>query len=286
MIVVFETIAKTISKYQKCLVCYMDDDTIENIQEIPNIILKKVKSNDTWCRDFGAISVEENNNIKLLDFIFNGWGKKFDATLDNNLNKILFENIKSIDFVLEGGSIDSNGVDTILTTSDCLLEQNRNPHYSKEQIENKLKQYLGMSNIIWLYHGYLEGDDTDSHIDMLARFIDDKTIVYVKCDDKDDVHYESLYKMEQELKQTNFNIVALPWVGAKYYDGERLPASYANFLIINGAVLVPTYEDKNDQKALDILKDLFPTRDIIAIDCSKVIRQHGSLHCLTMQYYH
>jgi agmatine/peptidylarginine deiminase len=286
MIVVFETIAKIISKYQKCLVCYMDDDTIENIQEIPNIILKKVKSDDTWCRDFGAISVEENNNIKLLDYIFNGWGKKFDATLDNNLNKILFENVKSIDFVLEGGSIDSNGVDTILTTSDCLLEQNRNPQDSKEQIEDKLKQYLGMSNIIWLDNGYLEGDDTDSHIDMLARFVDDKTIVYVKCDDKDDVHYESLYKMEQELKQTNFNIVALPWVGAKYYDGERLPASYANFLIINGAVLVPTYEDKNDQKALDIFKDLFPTRDIIGIDCSKVIRQHGSLHCLTMQYYH
>ncbi len=285
MLQVFETIANTISKYQKCIVCYEDETTIQNIKNNSNIIFKKVNSNDTWCRDFGAITIEEDSKKQLLDFVFNGWGKKFDATLDNKINKKIFNDIKSIDFVLEGGSIDTNGNGVILTTSSCLLEKNRNPLSSKAQIEQKLSEYLGAKKVLWLEHGFLEGDDTDSHIDMLARFVNKDTIVYVSCDDKDDIHYEELLKMEDELKQTKFELVALPWIGAKYYDRKRLPASYANFLIINGAVLVPTYDDDNDQKALDIFKKLFPTRNVIGCDCSKIIRQHGSLHCLTMQYY-
>lgn len=282
---VFEQIAITISKYQTCLVCYNDEQNIANIKNQANIIFKHVDSNDTWCRDFGAITVENGDKKQLLDFTFNGWGKKFDAKKDNLINQQVFEDIQAIDFVLEGGSIDTNGEGVILTTSDCLLEQNRNPQFSKDQIDQKLYEYLGANEIIWLDHGFLEGDDTDSHIDMLARFVNEDTIAYVSCDDKDDIHYDALKKMEDELKKTSFNLVALPWVEAKYYDGERLPASYANLLIINGAVLVPTYVDTNDQKALDIFKKLFPSRDIIGIDCSKIIRQHGSLHCLTMQYY-
>ncbi len=282
---VFENLAKTIAKYQRCLVCFDDILTIQNIKNHPNIEFKQVKSNDTWCRDFGALTIEQNGKKQLLDFIFNGWGKKFDATLDNQINQKIFNDIKSIDFVLEGGSIDTNGDGVLLTTSDCLLEKNRNPKFSKEQINEKLREYLGVNEIIWLDYGFLEGDDTDSHIDMLARFIDTNTIVYVSCDDKDDIHYDELKKMEKQLKQTRFNLVALPWVSAKYYDDERLPASYANFLIINDAVLVPTYNDINDQQALDIFSKLFPSRNIEGIDCSKIIRQHGSLHCLTMQYY-
>ncbi|MBT3280074.1 MAG: agmatine deiminase family protein [Campylobacteraceae bacterium] len=286
MIPVFDTIANIIAKYQKCLVCFEDEATIKNIKNNQNIIFKKVSTDDTWCRDFGAITIEENDSLQLLDFTFNGWGNKFNASKDNDINKQIFNDTKKIDFVLEGGSIDSNGSGVILTTSDCLLEKNRNPQFTKKQIEQKLKFNFGAKKIIWLNHGFLEGDDTDSHIDMLARFVDSNTISYVKCDDKNDVHYEELSKMEEELKQTKFNLVPLPWISPKYYDNERLPASYANFLIINGAVLVPTYSDKNDEKALNIFRELFPDRDIIDIDCSKIIRQHGSLHCLTMQYYH
>jgi agmatine deiminase len=282
---VFENIALTIAKYQKCLVCFSDEDTIKNIKDIPNIEFKKVPSNDTWCRDFGAITIEENGKKKLLDFQFNGWGKKFDAVLDNQISKKIFSHVETIDFVLEGGSIDSNGAGVVLTTSDCLLEENRNPAFTKKQIELKLKDFLGLEKLIWLDHGFLVGDDTDSHIDMLARFVDENTICYVTCDDEEDVHYEALKQMEKELQKTNFNLIKLPWIEEKVYEDERLPASYANFLIINGAVLVPTYNDKNDNKALEVLQKAFKTRDVIGIDCSKVIRQHGSLHCLTMQYY-
>ena len=151
-------------------------------------------------------------------------------------------------------------------------------------------QYLGAKKVLWLNSGALEGDDTDSHIDTLARFIDKDTIMYQTCDDKDDSHYEELKNMEEELKkfrQLNgkpFKLIPLPWIEAKWDEDERLPATYANFLIINGAVLVPTYQDKNDEEALKIFKKAFPKRDIIGIDCSTLIRQHGSLHCVTMQY--
>lgn len=281
---VFEEIAQSIAKYQPCIVCYMEEKGIQNIKNKENIILKKVASNDTWCRDFGGITILNGDKIEVLDYIFNGWGNKFDASLDNQITKELFCDIKSYDFVLEGGSIDSNGDGVVLTTSECLLEKNRNPSFTKEQITAKLKDDLGIKELIWIENGYLEGDDTDSHIDMLARFVDKNTIVYQTCDDKDDIHYKPLKLMEEEIKKLPFQSYALPWIEAKYYDDERLPASYANFLFINGAVLVPIYQDKNDEKALELFKKLLPKYDIIGIDCSKIIRQHGSLHCCTMQY--
>jgi agmatine/peptidylarginine deiminase len=280
----FELIALTIASYQKCLVTYKDENTIQNIKDCKNIILKKIDSNDTWCRDFGALSLSDGKNIELLDFIFNGWGNKFDATLDNNLSKQLFKNIKTIDFVLEGGSIDINSKGVLLTTSKCLLEKNRNPQYSKRQIEQKLKQYLGATKVLWLDYGFLEGDDTDSHIDMLARFIDDNTIVYQSFSKDDTAHYKESLKMQQQLKSFGYNLIALPPIGKKYYKNQRLPASYVNFLFINNAILIPTYNDKNDEACLDIFKNYFPKKDIIKIDCSKIIYEHGSLHCLSMQF--
>jgi agmatine deiminase len=171
-----------------------------------------------------------------------------------------------------------------------MLEKNRNPKLSQKHIEKKLIQYLGAKKVLWLNNGVLEGDDTDSHIDTLARFVDTDTIVYQSCDDEDDSHFEELKKMEKELKsftQLNgkpFKLIALPWIKAKYDQEDRLPATYANFLIINGAVLVPTYDDSNDCLALKIFKKAFPKRDIIGINCNTLIRQHGSLHCVTMQY--
>ena len=243
-----------------------------------------ISTNDTWVRDYGPISVQdEEGRFHLLDFTFNGWGLKYSANHDNLVNRRVFQTTK-LGFVLEGGSIDSNGEGVLLTTSRCLLEENRNPHLSKSQIESFLKQTFGLQKILWLDFGYLEGDDTDGHIDMLARFASPDTIAYIACDENDE-HYEELKKMERQIESFGYKTVALPWVSAKYYDNERLPASYANFVIINGAVIVPTYRDSNDEEALKIMKRLFPDRDIVALDASILLRQHGSIHCSCMNLF-
>ncbi len=279
----FTKIAYTIAHYQKVLICYEYEDTIKHLKH-KNFIFKKVKNNDTWARDFGAISVKTDNKIKLFDFKFNGWGLKFPANYDNLISRKIFNIHKSYNFVLEGGSIDTNG-EILLTTTECLMEKNRNYPMSQKEIEEFLKKELFVKKIIWLNHGLLEGDDTDSHIDTLARFVNKDTIVYCKCYDKNDIHYEELNKMENELKKTGFNIVPLPLPEPKFYDGERLPATYANFLIINDAVIVPTYHDKYDKTALLIFKEVFKDREIIGIDANILIRQHGSIHCITKEYF-
>jgi agmatine/peptidylarginine deiminase len=192
--------------------------------------------------------------------------------------------------VLEGGSIESDGIGTILTTSECLLSPNRNGGYSKAEIETYLQRVFGAKRLLWLHHGYLAGDDTDSHIDTLARFCDEHTIAYVKCDDPSDEHFEALEKMETALKTfrtlegTPYRLIALPMAQPMYENKQRLPATYANFLIINGAVLLPFYNSPKDAEAKQILERIFPDREIIGIDCSILVKQHGSLHCVTMQY--
>ncbi len=262
-----------------------------------NMTFIEIPTNDTWIRDYGYLSIEEEKQIKLLDFTFDGWGGKFEATLDNRLNQNLHKKgylgitpLESIDFVLEGGSIESDGEGTILTTSTCLCNPNRNGGLSKEEIENRLQSRLGSERILWLDHGYLAGDDTDSHIDTLARFTDKETIAYVKCNDKEDEHYEALQKMEEQLKSFKtkegkpYRLIALPMTDAIYNKkGERLPSTYANFLITNDALIYPTYSDRNDTKAREIFKKIFPDKEIIPINCLKLIEQGGSLHCSTMQ---
>lgn len=294
----FVLIAKTIQKYQKCLIIAKNLTYVKSLfTNKKNLLFVKLNNNDTWSRDFGGITVEENGKLKILDFTFNGWGKKYPANLDNKITqqlklKGIFKGYEhqTIPFVLEGGAIESDGKGVVLTTSLCLLEKNRNPHLTQQTIEKQLSCFLGTKKILWLDYGALEGDDTDSHIDTLARFVSDDTIVYQSCDDRDDIHFDELQKMENQLKTfinlegKKYKLIALPWIEAKYDRQERLPATYANFLIINGAVLVPTYRDKNDKIALQIFKKLFPKRDIIDINCSTLIRQHGSLHCVTMQY--
>jgi agmatine deiminase len=251
-----------------------------------------IPTNDTWARDFGPITIEENGEPVLLDFTFNGWGGKFPAERDNAASRALHAlgafgstPMRRIDLVLEGGSIESDGEGTLLTTARCLLNPNRNPHCSKAQIEEILRAELGVHTILWLEHGALAGDDTDAHIDTLARLCPNRTIIYVACDDPADEHYEELKAMEQELMQfPDYRLLPLPWPSAKYDEhGERLPATYANFLVINGAVLVPTYNDPADLAALEVVQKAFPGRQIISIDCSTLILQHGSLHCVTMQ---
>jgi len=292
----FVSIATTIARFQKCLIIC---DDITRVQSYfiskHNLFFVQAKTDDTWARDCSGISVTTTNNAKVLDFTFSGWGNKFDATQDNALTKNIASyyhaTYQKERFILEGGAIESNGKGVLLTTTHCLMNPNRNAKLTQKfEVEHVLNQTLGISKILWLESGYLAGDDTDSHIDTLARFCNESTIAYVQCTHKNDEHYQALYQMQQELQrfkdQDNkpFNLIALPMTDPIYFEGERLPATYANFLIINDAVLVPTYQDIHDKEALNILREVFKDREVIGIDCSVLIRQHGSLHCVTMQF--
>jgi len=289
----FINIINAIIKYQKCLVVC---DNIESVKKRfspnANLYFTEYETNDTWARDCSALCVQDGSDIKLLDFTFTGWGGKFEASKDNAMTQSLKEcydkEVVKADLILEGGGVESNGVDTILTTSECMLNKNRNAALSKELMTQKLQELFGMSKILYLNHGYLAGDDTDSHIDTLARFVDEKTIMYVKCEDKSDEHFKELKLMEDELKayahEYNFKLIALPMSDACYFEGERLPATYANFLFVNRAVLVPIYGVKQDAEALEIFKKTFPTKEIVGVDCFTLIKQHGSLHCVTMNF--
>ena len=266
-----------------------------------NIIYHQCPTNDTWARDHAFLTVMSNTGAELLDFRFNGWGGKFAAQLDNAINKSLVSGtqpllkgkyIDFLDFELEGGSIEVDGQGTLLTTSECLLNPNRNPQLDKAHKEALLKERLGIDRVLWLDHGYLAGDDTDSHIDTLARLCPNNTIVYVRCTDPTDEHYPALQAMEEQLhtfttaKGDPYKLIALPMAQAVYDEnGERLPATYANYLVMNHAVLYPTYaQPDNDAQAARALRQAFPDRDIVGVDCRALIRQHGSLHCVTMQY--
>lgn len=297
----FVDIARNIVQHEKLLVVCKDSKRIKTLlkgTDFSKITFVELPTNDTWARDHGGITVLEDGKKAIYDFAFNGWGKKFEAKLDNQITKALHEKQvfgrdviyrNCLDFVLEGGSIESDGEGTLLTTSTCLLSDNRND-LSKEVIETRLKNYFGLHRVLWLNHGYLAGDDTDSHIDTLARFCDVSTIAYVKCEDETDEHYIELKKMEEELMQFRtvsgnfYRLIPLPMADTVYDDETRLPATYANFLIINDAVLVPTYQSPKDEIALKQLGQAFPDRKIIGINCLPLIKQHGSLHCVTMQY--
>jgi len=262
-----------------------------------NITFIEIPTNDTWIRDYGYICIESDGEKRLLDFTFDGWGGKFEASLDNSVNQHLHQKgymgttpLESIDFVLEGGAIESDGKGTILTTSRCLCNPNRNGGIDKSTAEMKLKETLGAKRVLWLDYGYLAGDDTDSHIDTLARFVNQETIAYVKCDNKEDEHYQALKSMEKQLQEFRtsegnpYTLIPLPMPQAIYSDeGLRLPATYANFLISNGALVYPTYCDEADKVVHDIFQSLFPDKECIPINCLKLIEQGGSLHCSTMQ---
>ncbi len=298
----YVSIAKEVVKREKLLiVCADEDEVLKNFtqEEKSRIIAIQLKSNDTWARDHGGLSVWKDDKPTILDFKFNAWGLKFTSNLDNQITSQLFEREifqtevayeSHLNFVLEGGSIESDGKGTILTTSECLTSPNRNQPLTLEEIGNYLKKAFGANRILFLDHGYLAGDDTDNHIDTLARFCDEETIAYVKCEDVNDEHFYELNKMEKQLKSfvttegKPYKLVPLPMADAVYDDGYRLPATYANFLIINGAVLMPFYNSSKDEVAKSILQTAFPDREIIGIDCSPLIKQHGSLHCVTMQF--
>lgn len=266
--------------------------TQELFTDFNNLTFIHIKTNDTWIRDFGPIGVEFHKTIYHFDFEFNAWGGKFSYDLDNKVSKKLYQKrkIKNLiykKFILEGGSIDSDG-DGVILTNHCLTT--RHPELSKSGVVKKLEYLFDAKKILFLNHGYLVGDDTDSHIDTLARFINPTTIAYTYCD-RFDVHFKELNKMKKELERfttrygERYTLVPLYIPSPIMYQNRRLPASYVNFLITNDVVFVPMYNDENDLHALKTLQVFFPKRKIVGIDARLLIRQGGSLHCSTMQLY-
>ena len=293
----FVRIASSIAWNQPLLLLCQDAKSAKELFcDTRNITFIETAYNDTWTRDYGPITVYRDGRRTFLDFTFNGWGNKFESALDDGVTKTLVDkgylygDYEKIDFVLEGGSIETDGRGTLLTTTRCLLNPNRNPTYDKKAIEALLEDKLCVDRILWLHHGELAGDDTDAHIDTLARFIDERTIAYVTCDDPSDPHYDPLGEMAEELATFRtkegrpYRLVPLPLPAPKYDKaGKRLPATYANFLIANHVLLLPTYADAEDRAMVALFKTLFPDKEIIPIDCLPLIEQGGSLHCSTMQ---
>lgn len=299
----FVQIAIEIAKRQSLwIVCSSKELVIKYFaaELLSKISFFEIDSNDTWARDHGGITVFKNKMPLVYDFCFNGWGLKFSAEKDNLITQKLFnQNAFSkakledkSNFVLEGGSVESDGNGSLMTTENCLLSKNRNDQLSKAEIELQLKQFFGSEQVLWLKHGNLAGDDTDSHIDTLARFIPGNKIAFVQCSDPLDEHFNEFKAMKQELKNfkntdgENYELIPLPMTTAIYdkEDGHRLPATYANFLIMNDAVLLPIYNVETDRIAIETMQRAMPDYEIVPIDCSILIRQHGSLHCVTMQY--
>lgn len=267
--------------------------------DMANIRFFACDTNDTWARDHAFLTLLTEQGPLLMDFCFNGWGLKFAADKDNRINRRLYASgllqgryVNGKDFVLEGGSVESDGRGTLLTTSSCLLAPNRNDTCGRAEIEARLKRLFCLKQVLWIEDGGLAGDDTDGHVDTLARLCPDDTIVYVQCRDREDEHYAPLCRMEEQLAAFRtpeghpFRLLPLPLPAAIYDEGgERLPATYANFLVMNGAVLCPTYgQPALDAEALRVIGEAFPGRETVGIDCRPLIRQHGSLHCVTMQY--
>jgi agmatine/peptidylarginine deiminase len=292
-----------IARYERAIVCVADEALEARARsrlaeagvDPDRLRFVTVPYDDTWLRDSGPITLRRGEGgFRLMDFRFTGWGGKFEASLDDQLIEALRarrafgpHEHHQIDFALEGGGIETDGDGTLLTTWRCLNE--RHPDASKAELSRKLAGWLAQDRVLWLDHGYLEGDDTDAHIDTLARFAPDDAIVFQACDDPTDSHYGELQAMAREIAALRtrsgkpYRVFPLPWARPILDGGRRLAASYANFLIVNGAVLMPAYDDPADDDAAAVLANAFPGRDIVQIPCRSLIWQNGSLHCVTMQ---
>ncbi len=257
----------------------------------------ELPTNDTWVRDYGPITAFRDGQMQLMDFTFNAWGMKFAADCDNLVTSRLnalgtfhMPLINCRDLVLEGGSIETDGNGAVMTTASCLSAPNRNDALTRQQLEKILLDRLGCEKMLWVEHGELTGDDTDGHIDTLARFAPGGIILYTGCDDTNDEHFEPLKQMEEDLKRftdtdgNHYHLIKLPLPDPIEDEISRLPATYANFLVMNHQVLVPVYgQAENDIRACQLIGEAFPGRKVVGIDCNALVRQHGSLHCATMQ---
>ena len=290
-------IVARLARVERVRILVKDADHREGVREI----LRKVHAdlnavdfyvyptNRSWTRDFCPIFVKNREQVAVTDWIFNGWAK-YDNWLDDNAvpmfvsRQLGMRNFEP-DMVLEGGSIDVNGQGSLLTTEECLLSdvQSRNPGWTRAQIEQKMSDYLGIDDVIWLRNG-IAGDDTHGHVDDITRFTDAKTIVTVLEPDKSDYNYEPTHENLGLLRdRKDMRVVTLPLPSPVYFDDQRLPASYANFYIANKLVLVPTFQDKNDRVALNTIAELFPDRDVVGIACTDLVLGLGTLHCMTQQ---
>lgn len=300
----YRIIAETVSRYEPLVIVCRDGMHQAHIRHLLKaadksaLIFAQAPVNDIWVRDTAPLCIETEDGYRLVNFQFNGWGNKYPHQHDNALNERLAEQglfgntpLQNFTMVLEGGSVESDGQGTLMTTRQCLLNPNRNPELSEGEIAARLQQALGVEHILWVDQEHLDGDDTDAHIDTLARFCSPSSIAYCSCDDEEDKHYTALKNMEAQLQRfkrpdgSTYRLTPLP-LPAAFFDeqGQRLPANYANFLIINGAVLVPNYNDPMDAIAMSRLASCFPHREIIAIPCRPLVHQYGSLHCMTMQF--
>lgn len=298
----YRVIAQTISRFQRLLIVCQNRAQQQHIVQLlgDNNALEYLQADydDIWVRDTTFLTVVDDDKARLLNFQFNGWGGKYPHAADNALNRALSayppfngHDCTDVDLVLEGGSIESDGLGTLLTTKQCLLNANRNPRLTQQDIEKRLSNTLGARRVLWIDQEHLAGDDTDAHIDTLARFCTPDTIAYTACNDPGDAHYNGLKTMERQLQAlrtaagTPYRLIplALPRPVCEA-SGKRLPANYANFLILNDAVLVPAYDDPMDSIALEQLRQAFPQRELIAVPCRPIVRQNGSLHCMTMQF--
>lgn len=286
---------------QKAIVLCRDPEDLERLMggRHEGLVPVAVPYNDTWTRDYGPLTVVRNDRLRAMDFGFNGWGLKFAADRDNSVNLTLerlglwSEGVYSNqgDFVLEGGSVETDGTGTLLTTTRCLTSPNRNGGRTKAELNDILHRRLGLDHVLWLDYGALEGDDTDSHIDTLARMAPGNAILFTGCRDLDDPHFEELVRMRAQLSLFHtaegdpYNLIELPMPDAIYDEnGFRLPATYANYLVANGVVYMPTYrQPANDLLACQTVKVAFPNHKVVGVDCTTLIKQHGSLHCATMQ---
>ncbi len=282
------------------------DDARRRLERLgQSVVFAEIPTNDTWVRDYGPITtVDIDGRYMLNDFVFNGWGMKFAANLDNMANRHLSAKalfgyamhgdcrlVNNLDFVLEGGSVESDGHGTLMTSESCLLAPNRNDSLTKAEIEAQLCRRLGADRVLWVSHGGLAGDDTDGHIDTLARLAPHGTIIYTGCTNPDDEHYDSLQLMARQLAgfrtadNRPYNLIELPLPDPIYDDnGNRLPATYANYLVTPAKVLMPTYgQARKDMLAAQMLRIVYCDREVIGVDCRALIQQHGSLHCATMQ---
>jgi agmatine deiminase len=256
-----------------------------------NIAFHQIKTADVWIRDYGPIFIKCDKDTAATKWIFNSWGNKYEELLqDNDAGRKIIDSIKMNVFepniVLEGGSIDTNGLGFCITTGQCLLNKNRNPNFSKEQIESCLQENLGFTNMIWLNKGIV-GDDTDGHIDDIARFVSKDTIVCAVENNKEDENYGILKENFEILEKSNddnkLNIIPIPMPRKIISGVRRLPASYLNFYIGNSAVLVPAFDEENDEKVISIFTKLFPGRKVIGIDCKGLVYGYGGIHCITQQ---
>lgn len=301
---VFVEMVKATARHQRVLIACKDqllhDHAAELLREagvdMENCLLKIVATNDCWVRDTGPIGIFENGKLKLLDFRFNAWGGKYESADDDQINtRLALQGVfncelQSLPIILEGGSIESNGKGSLLTTTSCLLTDTRNNCYDQNRIEDLLKYFFGLQTVHWLKHGHIEGDDTDGHVDTLARFCPNDTIAYASCVDETDSNFAGLAMLAQELQSlrkadgTAYRLVAFPIPSPKFdMEGNRLPCTYVNFMIINDAILCPLYDDPMDEHAMSRLKTIFPDHDIIGINALPVVEQSGSFHCLCMQ---